>query len=179
MGSTIDINVEAPHKLTIYYNSISGFDFPSNIKITGEVEFKPFGWSDMYTSNPMQPQDDSQVHSFCNSNLYKANENANSIKPNNPKDNPESRVGDHLLGDEIILYPNPSGGQVFLDFGAIFDGNETLFVKLYNSMGFIERNFKFNSQLGALNLENLEPGIYFLKIFRNESLIGNKKLIIN
>ena len=66
------------------------------------------------------------------------------------------------------VYPNPTQGQVFVDFREGIPSVQK--VEIYNAMGFQIESIKINSPFLPLNisLENYPEGLYFVKLFAND-----------
>ncbi|TVQ19446.1 MAG: T9SS C-terminal target domain-containing protein [Bacteroidetes bacterium] len=73
-----------------------------------------------------------------------------------------------LLQDQVVLYPNPSSGMVYLQTPDWLFIEE---VKLYNPAGHFIDSYKQND---AINIENLSPGVYFVQIITEQGIITRK-----
>lgn len=63
-------------------------------------------------------------------------------------------------GEAVRIYPNPSNGQVTMEFG--FNG--TKYVTVTNAMGQVIRQFETADSVHALDLSNEAKGIYLVKV---------------
>ena len=83
---------------------------------------------------------------------------------------------DDLFYDEVAVYPNPSRGEIQLSFKNPIDGQW----QLYDQLG---KLLLFNTIDGSdelIDLRQFENGLYFLKIFDQESnATATKKVIIS
>ena len=73
----------------------------------------------------------------------------------------------------VTMFPNPA--QNTLELTTEFAGNNE--VQIINSLGQIVKEFSFETQI-TVDVEDLNAGIYFVKIIGNSNNI-TKKLIIN
>jgi PKD repeat protein len=76
-----------------------------------------------------------------------------------------SGINDIELANKISVYPNPSTGMVTMEMTSDIANGATVFV--YNVMGELTNNIidiKPNTTSATLNLNNLDPGVYLLKV---------------
>jgi hypothetical protein len=88
-------------------------------------------------------------------------------------------INDLEVSNKINVYPNPSSGQVTLEMTDDIAKGAT--VSIYNLLGEQTNapiEIKPNVTQATLNLSNLEPGAYLMKI-ETVSGTGIKQLIIN
>lgn len=75
------------------------------------------------------------------------------------------------------VYPNPTNNHLFLNVVDFYlDG---LTYRLYNLNGELLENEKVLSGVSIINLDNLVPSIYFLKLMQGEKEIKTFKIIKN
>lgn len=76
--------------------------------------------------------------------------------------------------DIINVYPNPSSGELFVEYALFgFTGDE--FFSIYNETGSLIYRFSLDSPIGFLKYSNkLEPGIYVVRLGENFS----KKILV-
>lgn len=89
---------------------------------------------------------------------------------------------EHTTEFSFQLSPNPSSGNVRIDFNSIpeMEGNKALFI--YNSTGqlvYREDLPTFQTGSHAMDVRSLEAGIYYTRLIVNGKPIGSKKLIVN
>jgi len=82
---------------------------------------------------------------------------------------------------EFKLYPNPAKEELFVEYN--LTNNTDVVISIYNSIGSVIENIeKLNSTKGKhkvnLKVNNLKPGVYYIKVITNEG-IGFNKFIIN
>jgi hypothetical protein len=75
----------------------------------------------------------------------------------------------------VKVYPNPNRGTLVLDLGTSID---EVFVKIYNGLGSVIYSKKINESKVNINLTNISPGVYFIKIQSNKGQIV-KRIIVN
>lgn len=75
------------------------------------------------------------------------------------------------------LYPNPTNGKTILEINGLNTNSNVL---VYDLKGRVLKTYKFNPHQDRLEIDasNLEKGIYYIRIFNNESSI-TKKLVVN
>lgn len=82
-----------------------------------------------------------------------------------------SRIISAIFGSEkLLIAPNPFNSQLFVSS----IGNITR-IELYNSSGMLVQRFLRPGAM--LNLANLQGGVYYLKIFRNEKDFDGRKIV--
>ncbi len=74
-----------------------------------------------------------------------------------------------------IVYPNPVVDHLILKIDESQPGNYT--ASLFNLNGKLISNRKVSAGQTSIPMENLEPGIYFLKISDNKKTLKNFKII--
>jgi len=77
---------------------------------------------------------------------------------------------------EFVVSPNPFNDQVKISYSGCIDQ-----INIYNCIGQkimnTEYNLPYSCPLIVLNLENLEPGIYFLGFLYHNNLRGISKTV--
>ena len=84
-------------------------------------------------------------------------------------------VQENILEDTFTIYPNPTSGVFNLKMSQF----ENVQMKIYNVFGeYIYQQFfkSFNSQI---DLFSQPKGMYFIKLYDQDGMIGAKKIIIN
>lgn len=76
------------------------------------------------------------------------------------------------LDKRLIVYPNPVKEEVIVSSGSIIKS-----VCIYNTFGQLMKNQNVNDNNFSLNVSNINPGVYFLKIELSEGFIS-KRIII-
>ena len=67
--------------------------------------------------------------------------------------------------DEVLLYPNPATSSVNIVYDASLDVKN---VAIYNIIGKMMSIYKVNGNSANLNTENLNSGIYFIRLLNSE-----------
>jgi hypothetical protein len=77
---------------------------------------------------------------------------------------------------DIRIYPNPSANQINLEFNRSV---KNLSLQVMNAFGqiFYLPNNEFENGKFEVEVSKLESGIYFLKLFENDQLVGTHKII--
>jgi len=75
---------------------------------------------------------------------------------------------------EILLFPNPTSGKVFLQLN--LEDFENCFCFLYDILGREIHNEKINSHLTELSLASYDNGMYILRVTK-ENLVQDFKII--
>jgi Secretion system C-terminal sorting domain len=78
--------------------------------------------------------------------------------------------------DELSVYPDPARDKIYFDFTNARTNNYEL--EIYNSYGKILIQETIASGRSLINLENLNPGIYFYHLISNEAMVKQGKFII-
>lgn len=87
-----------------------------------------------------------------------------------------STVGiNELATQQINVYPNPAKEQLFIDNSA-FDN--PLEVKVFDSLGKVIINTKISNQLEAIDISQLNNGVYFITL-RNNGVNQTQKIVVN
>jgi len=74
--------------------------------------------------------------------------------------------------DRVVIYPNPFSN--FVQIENSFD-NDNVRISIYNSSGLLIRHENVTSD--TVNLSELESGIYYFVIYKNDTLLSVKKLV--
>jgi hypothetical protein len=77
---------------------------------------------------------------------------------------------------DITIYPNPSGGMITLELGAL--NNATATVRVMNAMGQVIREEKTNESRLTMDLGTLANGVYFIHVSA-EGFNCTKQVILN
>jgi hypothetical protein len=76
---------------------------------------------------------------------------------------------------ESIVYPNPTRGNVKLEFGT-YD-NEDMRFRLTDINGILLQDKKIESRETEISMENLSASVYFLKVIRNNKEVKVFKIV--
>lgn len=88
-----------------------------------------------------------------------------------------SGVGINIIeGKKIMVYPNPSNGNVNVAFTKDFSSNTRITIS--NSLGEIVKTIVPSSGNITINLTGEKAGMYYLSIFNNNEVIKEKVLLI-
>ncbi len=80
------------------------------------------------------------------------------------------------ISDEVKIYPNPAQDKVNINIPNIGIGDYS--VSIYDVLGNEVKQAKIQESNSIINIENLETGIYMLKILNNGVVVKFEKLII-
>jgi hypothetical protein len=75
------------------------------------------------------------------------------------------------------VYPNPSSGDVFLNYDLPEKFKETD-VRIFDSTGSLYELFELNNHFGKINIEDLPTGFYYIIMTAQGRIIGTDKLIV-
>ena len=81
---------------------------------------------------------------------------------------------DNLMIDRIKIVPNPTDGNVNIDFGS---ENMIQSIEVINYLGQIMFQQNVTSSSINLNLESFASGLYFIRFYDQNNCIGTKKII--
>ena len=76
----------------------------------------------------------------------------------------------------LKAYPNPADNKLYVDLSNMRMCNR---IELVDVFGIEVKRINLVSELVELNIDDLEAGAYFLKLYVDKNLIGTKKLIKN
>jgi hypothetical protein len=79
-------------------------------------------------------------------------------------------------GSKVILFPNPMHSTSKLIMPGKQDGNYQL--QLYNSMGLIAKELRFQSNEIIIQKSDLDEGIYFYRVNSENQVIADGKLVV-
>ena len=80
------------------------------------------------------------------------------------------------ISDQVRIYPNPAQEKVNINIPNFGVGN--YFVSIYDVLGNEVKQAKIQESNSIINIENLETGIYMLRISNFSGVIKSEKLII-
>ncbi len=96
---------------------------------------------------------------------------------------PEVIVGQQeyeILTDNLIIYPNPSNGQINISVTDFDKYLYSLSVDVVDLSGkIVHPRVMIKSNVQSLNLENLNNGLYIVRIFTDRLILKTYKVIIN
>jgi hypothetical protein len=73
---------------------------------------------------------------------------------------------------EVAVYPNPTSGNVTVEL------NETATnVAIYNMVGKLVRSQSISTGLNTVEMNGLTAGVYFLRIYNDNKIIGTAKVV--
>lgn len=76
--------------------------------------------------------------------------------------------------NNLLLYPNPTNNELIINAG-----NQTMQTgKIYDVMGKEIKHYSINATESTLDVSNLQPGIYFLKITTEQGIFTRKVQVI-
>lgn len=107
---------------------------------------------------------------------------AASVAPSGTNGTPGEQNSTHILGnndlneDSFSIYPNPLITATTIK---VFNNNGTLQLRMYNVLGKEVKNLTTDSNEFIIYKDNLEAGVYLLKVFSEDgSFKSSKKLIV-
>ncbi len=84
-------------------------------------------------------------------------------------------MNEHIYSNDFYISPNPSSNNLIVYFGSIISKG---YIIISNTLGeSVYAQSIFNDSKKEINIENISPGIYFVKVFDGEKSYG-KKLIV-
>ncbi|MCX6247480.1 MAG: T9SS type A sorting domain-containing protein [Bacteroidetes bacterium] len=78
---------------------------------------------------------------------------------------------------ELSVYPNPTPSRVTLNIGNL--DPEKILCMLFDDRGKLLNSQNIHSALTVVPMENLAPGIYFLKVMDDKTLLRTFKIVKN
>lgn len=81
---------------------------------------------------------------------------------------------DNLVMDQIKIAPNPTNGNVNINFGSENSINK---IEVFNYLGQLKFQQNVNSSSINLNMESFASGLYFIRFYDQTKCIGTKKII--
>lgn len=79
--------------------------------------------------------------------------------------------------ETVSIYPNPANDLVFIDLSK-YDPENTYYLECINMFGQISLNRVLYNVKNQIQIQDLPNGIYNMRIFKNETPIGNKLISI-
>ena len=79
------------------------------------------------------------------------------------------------LDNDIIIYPNPNKGSFIINSNELNELN----VKIFSITGKLMHSLTINQGENLLEIHDIKPGIYLIKIDYNQNNIKTSRLIIN
>jgi hypothetical protein len=74
----------------------------------------------------------------------------------------------------VNIYPNPASGEVFVNL----DGIEQAVVQIIDQIGQIKMDTFIQQESSRLDISNLRPGVYFVRITNDNQVVSTSKLIV-
>jgi len=86
----------------------------------------------------------------------------------------------HEISIDIKVYPNPSDGNIYVSIEGNDMYSQTYLMEIIDISGkVVYPKVWLNSNSNYINLENLNSGFYFVRIYKGIKLLNTRKLIIN
>lgn len=82
---------------------------------------------------------------------------------------------------KLNVFPNPASKRISLEYSlANFTSNDSYSFVLRNMLGATVKQFNMTDNSGKenINIENLQPGIYFYSLMVNDQVVTSKRLIV-
>ena len=77
-----------------------------------------------------------------------------------------------LANDQLSIYPNPASDQLTIKSGKLFTK-----LQLFSNSGTLLFDRKYNNSVVTIGLGDYPPGIYFVKIFQDDTMVGKKVVV--
>ncbi len=84
-------------------------------------------------------------------------------------------VEDYTSGNTISIYPNPANTVLNI---AIDDAQAKTTVKIFNVLGKVVKKSSFSGAMLSIPVDDLQNGIYFVRIMDGDKIINTEKLLI-
>lgn len=78
----------------------------------------------------------------------------------------------------VLVYPNPNNGNMYLQCKVDYDGESTFEIVNLEGRTVIQKKFHDESETITINEANLSDGIYFYKLFNDNTIIKTGKIVI-
>ena len=110
--------------------------------------------------------------------------NGKTVVPNDPFGHPHdpklcsvvyTGLGSSSITNHILIYPNPSGGKFTLVASNISNSH----LEVMDIFGRCVMQTDIRKEETEINLIEFPKGIYFIRIFTDNALAGNKRIVIN
>jgi hypothetical protein len=82
-------------------------------------------------------------------------------------------------GSDINIYPNPSGGELYISVGKKIQSTGLYKLEIYSVDGELVDSFyrESSNDLIKLNIDSLQTGMYFLRFESGDGLVYSHRLI--
>jgi len=136
-----------------------------------------FGNPDASITQEIQPNGYVDNNLDCDDTDPNINPNATEIINNDIDENCDGNIETDTTEFSYIMYPNPAREEVFF----VFDENEIpISIALFDFTGkHIKTVNNFSNHIIPISTRNLASGLYLVSVFKANSQLSNKKLIIN
>jgi PKD repeat protein len=86
-------------------------------------------------------------------------------------------VGNYLLEDNVIIYPNPTKDNLYIQNLSHNAGTGTWRIKIYNPIGELIEERAANADVEVVDFANRAAGLYLVTLQNNKSLIQKRVMI--
>ncbi len=84
-------------------------------------------------------------------------------------------VDNHTAADAVSMYPNPANSVLNI---SVSSGMPDATVKIFNVLGKVVKKADFSGTMISVPVDDLQNGIYFVRIMDNGKIINTEKLLI-
>ncbi|TJY36103.1 PQQ-dependent sugar dehydrogenase [Pontimicrobium aquaticum] len=142
-----------------------------------DADSDTFGDPDISMTQETQPAGYVDNNLDCDDTNANINPNASEIPNNDIDENCDGEIETETSEYSFLMHPNPAKDEVYF----VFDENEIPFsIALFDFTGkHIKTETNFSNHIISISTRNLASGLYLVSLFKANSKLSNKKLIIH